>query len=371
MENNRAFTGMWIPAAIWLHEDLNITEKCLIAEIVSLNNNAGGCFASNAHFSKFLNLSKNRVSAILSSLQDRGWIRMINERKNNQIIKRQIFIAFNYGPTGMPTPKSKEEPERQNEDVPNPEEGIPHSEGGIPNTEEGVPSTEEPLPYSEGGIPNSRKVNSHLNNHLNNQLNNQDHNKSDEKETTKPTSFSFYESNGFGTLSSVVVQSIFAWIDDFKQIGSSEKEADEIITYALKESVFANKRYWKYTNGILKNWHNSKLTNLGMIEAAEKEREANKSKSKPYNKHQRTESLPEWARPGYEAEPDRPLTEEELELDNQKRRERLEKRKANLQHSKEMNTPSEKENQAHSFDAETTQMQQDPLVDEMIAGLFN
>lgn len=369
MENNRAFTGMWIPAAIWLHDDLNITEKCLIAEIVSLNNNAGGCFASNAHFSKFLNLSKNRISAILSSLQERGWIRLINERRNNQIIKRQIFIAFNYGPTGMPTPKAKKGENEQNEDVPNTVEGIPPTEGGIPNTDEGVPPTDEPLPYSEGGIPNSRKVNSHLNNHLNNQLNNQDHKQGDQEEFNKPESLRFYESNGFGTLSSIVIESITEWMKDFEELGASQKESDELIKQALTISAYENKRTWRYTNGTLKNWHNAGLYTIDMVEAAEKERKAKQQytpKNNTYNKsNARNESLPEWAKDGYQPEPDRPLSQEEKEEAEKKRKDRLAEHKAKMQELKEAR------NQQNAGEIKTDKSQPVPELDEMFQGLFN
>ena len=65
---HRDFKGIWIPKKIWLNKDLNVMEKLFLVEIDSLDN-ADGCFASNAHFSEFFGLSKNRCSEIIKSLE--------------------------------------------------------------------------------------------------------------------------------------------------------------------------------------------------------------------------------------------------------------------------------------------------------------
>ena len=64
----REFKGVWIPAEIWLNENLTIMEKLFLVEIDSLNGEKG-CYASNEHFSNFFSLSKNRCSEIIKALE--------------------------------------------------------------------------------------------------------------------------------------------------------------------------------------------------------------------------------------------------------------------------------------------------------------
>ena len=54
---NRAFKGIWIPAEVWLNDGLSVMEKLFLVEIDSLDNDSG-CFASNAHFAEFFDISK-------------------------------------------------------------------------------------------------------------------------------------------------------------------------------------------------------------------------------------------------------------------------------------------------------------------------
>ena len=67
----RDFKGVWIPAEIWLDENLSVMEKLFLVEIDSLDNEEG-CFASNKHFAKFFGMSKSRCSEIITSLTKKG-----------------------------------------------------------------------------------------------------------------------------------------------------------------------------------------------------------------------------------------------------------------------------------------------------------
>ncbi|CAE14669.1 unnamed protein product [Leptospira phage LE1] len=66
-------TGLWIPVEIEVLP-LNLTEKVLLAEIVSLDR-AGECFASNEHFSKLLGVRSDSVSRIISKLKKVGLVK--------------------------------------------------------------------------------------------------------------------------------------------------------------------------------------------------------------------------------------------------------------------------------------------------------
>lgn len=90
---NRDFKGVWIPKEIWLSTDLNLQEKAFIVEIHSLDNE-NGCFAGNAYFAEFFQLSKSRVSQIIKGLEEKGLIRTnyIYKPDSKEIDKRIIRI---------------------------------------------------------------------------------------------------------------------------------------------------------------------------------------------------------------------------------------------------------------------------------------
>lgn len=93
INENRDFKGVWIPKKIWVNEELIWTEKILLVEINSLDNN-DGCYAGNEHFSKFLGISKDRVSKLISSLKSKGYIytRMIYKDGTKEVDKRIINV---------------------------------------------------------------------------------------------------------------------------------------------------------------------------------------------------------------------------------------------------------------------------------------
>lgn len=70
MSNERSFKGIWIPKEIWLDKNLTLQEKVFLVEITSLDND-DGCFASNAYFSEFFGLTKQRVSQVINGLIDK------------------------------------------------------------------------------------------------------------------------------------------------------------------------------------------------------------------------------------------------------------------------------------------------------------
>jgi hypothetical protein len=114
----RDFKGVWIPKEIYLHEELNWTEKILLVEIDSLAKN-GECFATNAHFAKHLKISQDRVSKMITKLKRQGLIKveMRYKEKSKQIDKR-IIIPFPIG-ENTDTPRQKNlDPLGENTDTP-------------------------------------------------------------------------------------------------------------------------------------------------------------------------------------------------------------------------------------------------------------
>lgn len=78
--SGRKFNGIWIPASLWLSEGLSPNLKVLLVEIDSLDNGERGCFASNAYFANFLQVSESQASRLINTLVKKGLI-------NSELIK--------------------------------------------------------------------------------------------------------------------------------------------------------------------------------------------------------------------------------------------------------------------------------------------
>ena len=70
---DRDFKGVWIPKEIWLDKELDLTEKALLIEIHSLDNDFH-CVASNEYFANFLNCSESTITRAIKHLKDLGFI---------------------------------------------------------------------------------------------------------------------------------------------------------------------------------------------------------------------------------------------------------------------------------------------------------
>lgn len=92
-ELERQFKGVWIPKKTWLDRGLSITEKVMMVEIGSLQDEHRGCFATNAHFAEFFDLSISRVSEIISGLAAKGLVDVEQIRQGKRIIERRIRVV--------------------------------------------------------------------------------------------------------------------------------------------------------------------------------------------------------------------------------------------------------------------------------------
>lgn len=89
---NRAFNGVWIPKKYWLDENLSIVEVTFMAEIESLDGD-NGCYASNNHFAEFFGMTASRVSQIINSLSDRGYLQISYVKNGKQVVSRLIRVV--------------------------------------------------------------------------------------------------------------------------------------------------------------------------------------------------------------------------------------------------------------------------------------
>ena len=98
IQNDRDFKGIWIPAEIWLSTELTKIELLVLVEIDSLDRNGQGCFATNGYFAEFFGLSKGRISKIISSLSEKGFVKVVLVRNegSKEIKERRIYSLKPY-----------------------------------------------------------------------------------------------------------------------------------------------------------------------------------------------------------------------------------------------------------------------------------
>ena len=96
----RDFKGIWIPKNVWLNKNLSVMEKLFLVEIDSLDD-VNGCYASNEYFSGFFELSKNRCTEIIKSLEKKGLLTIELQRETGKknITKRilRVIVKSNRG----------------------------------------------------------------------------------------------------------------------------------------------------------------------------------------------------------------------------------------------------------------------------------
>lgn len=203
----RAFKGVWIPKEIWLDENLNWVEKVLLVEIDSLDNDEG-CWASNAYFADFFNISKDRISKLITELQRKGYVSvtLIYKDGTKQVEKRIVKINYTYRRKQL---------------------------GGMGKNND--------TPIGE-----------------NNEENNTVFNNTEDSSSSKENPFELYQKL-FGILNSVNQQNISYWIDDLNE---------DLVIEAMKKAALDNKSY-SYAEGIMKNWAKHNIQTLEDAEASE------------------------------------------------------------------------------------------------------
>jgi hypothetical protein len=95
MADEREFKGIWIPAKIWLMEELSFLDKVLLAEIDSLDGD-DGCWATNEYFADFLKASPRSIS-----------------RSRTNLVKYELIYQAGYMPNGCPVFRSESSHPRQ------------------------------------------------------------------------------------------------------------------------------------------------------------------------------------------------------------------------------------------------------------------
>ena len=103
MKGKLRFTGLWIPAELWLRTDLAIEEKVLVAQIHALSDNSmGRCYALNKYFSEFLQRSPRQVVRYIENLEAKGLVR--REAAQGKRYLSSILSSLLSSMTGPMTP---------------------------------------------------------------------------------------------------------------------------------------------------------------------------------------------------------------------------------------------------------------------------
>ncbi|GIN71168.1 GntR family transcriptional regulator [Bacillus sp. J14TS2] len=122
--------------------------------------------------------------------------------------------------------------------------------------------------------------------------------------------FRFYEQNGFGTIGTYITEKIIAWCDDL---------SEALVLEALKQSIENGKKFWSYTEGILKNWDDKNIKTVEQAHADRLEHKEKASQSYPRRRATRVEALPDWF-----GDEDKGPEEAEFTKEQEAKRKRLE-----------------------------------------------
>lgn len=107
-----------IPANVRYDKDLSPNAKLLYAEITSLCNSKGFCFATDDYFCHLYELSKSSIQRLLVALEQKEYIKreIIYKQGTKEIIDRHIYIVDPLCPKiGIGIPKNENTPMPKNE----------------------------------------------------------------------------------------------------------------------------------------------------------------------------------------------------------------------------------------------------------------
>jgi hypothetical protein len=123
----RDFKGIWIPRELWQDHRLTFFEKCLLAEIDSLDHPETHCYASNQYFASLFNVSERTIQASFTKLKNLNLIEQISFDGRTRVVKSLLKSAYTLFITS--TPKNTSGLDREKLRVSSPMER--HSTGDI------------------------------------------------------------------------------------------------------------------------------------------------------------------------------------------------------------------------------------------------
>ena len=82
---------IFIPFDIWRDKDLTLSEKVFLSEIKRRQDD-GGCFTSNKEFGQYMNLTKGRITQLVTALVKKNKVKLKFSETNGRQ-KREIIIT--------------------------------------------------------------------------------------------------------------------------------------------------------------------------------------------------------------------------------------------------------------------------------------
>jgi len=102
MSEKREFTGVFIPAHIWVSKELIPAEKMILGEIDALSKKTGWCDASRAHFADWLSCTPPNITYYLLKLEKLGFIEVRKNpgyRSKMRLVNARFYEADPVSPT--------------------------------------------------------------------------------------------------------------------------------------------------------------------------------------------------------------------------------------------------------------------------------
>ena len=100
--------GFWalIPASVRYDKELPPNAKLLYGEVTARSDKLGYCYAQNSYFSDLFGLSERSVTRLLSTLVDRGYLRVdvVRDTATQEVLERRIYAIYNTEGAGAPPP---------------------------------------------------------------------------------------------------------------------------------------------------------------------------------------------------------------------------------------------------------------------------
>ena len=97
-EGRFGLLNLVIPAEVFFHPNLTLTEKILFGFILNLSGSKQGCWAGNRWLGKVLKVGPQTISRGVSNLETEGFIKRKYQRKSNHTVEqeRRIYIDPSY-----------------------------------------------------------------------------------------------------------------------------------------------------------------------------------------------------------------------------------------------------------------------------------
>ena len=110
MEEMKSYWGV-IPGEVFHDKELTAAAKLLYLVLSTMAHRDGYCWPSNETLAAEMGLSKRRVRELLSTLQDRGYIRMAVQRAGTNEVERRYIYCGMFVNRETPLPSGEDSPD--------------------------------------------------------------------------------------------------------------------------------------------------------------------------------------------------------------------------------------------------------------------